>query len=112
MYHLKCNPATTTHYCEKMKSEAGTTPGNTLTKSPVTVQSRRQWLLGHCSSQLRRSCADADMTISSYYSGICLLILMKATRKISPLIRQTYLLIKKLQKVEEASKYTSKINKC
>jgi hypothetical protein len=57
VHHLKRNLTTISHCGTKIKSEAGPPPCNRLSKHPVTLP----LLLGRCSRQLRKICADANM---------------------------------------------------
>jgi hypothetical protein len=59
VYHLKSNP--TTRYKNETRSRS--TPVAQTSPSLVTLDSRSPLLLGHCSRQLRKSCADATSFI-------------------------------------------------
>jgi hypothetical protein len=64
MYHLKSNPTTITYYGTQMKTVTVLSPCSGFPISPVTHELRSPSLLGRCSRQLRKSCADANMVYS------------------------------------------------
>jgi hypothetical protein len=64
VHHIKWNPTTIMYYSTKIKSHAGPPLCNALLASPVTLKPRLPLKLSHCSHQLCKSRAGANMVYS------------------------------------------------